>query len=93
MQKMASEDITHITPTQVRFQNNKSVESFQNFSFVNQGFNIKSVQSDGFKLNGKKNLVLYKTLNLCNLKQYGILEGNGRLDPIGEITSKTLMFW
>lgn len=34
MQKMASEDITHITPTQVRFQNNKSVESFQNFSFV-----------------------------------------------------------
>lgn len=31
MKKLASEDITHITPT--------------------QGFNIKSVQSEGFKLN------------------------------------------
>jgi ADP-ribosylation factor-like protein 3 len=72
LRSLASEDISHITPTQVRrisLANNKEQSTFLfSFCFLSlarldslhpylilsrslKGFNIKSVQSDGFKLN------------------------------------------
>ncbi|RWS30511.1 ADP-ribosylation factor-like protein 3 [Leptotrombidium deliense] len=55
LKKMASEDISHITPTQVRLSDQRrSIDQrYQLRLELNkfQGFNIKSVQSSGFKLN------------------------------------------
>lgn len=59
LKQLASEDISHITPTQVRrTQPHTWPEGISNLQFkpdtafcVYQGFNIKSVQSQGFKLN------------------------------------------
>lgn len=59
LKQLASEDISHITPTQVRRTRPHTwPEGISNLQFkpdtafcVYQGFNIKSVQSQGFKLN------------------------------------------
>jgi ADP-ribosylation factor-like protein 3 len=55
LKNLASEDITHITPTHVCTHSVRpsglSTSGFLNRLVSFKGFNIKSVQSDGFKLN------------------------------------------
>lgn len=54
LKSLASEDVSHITPTQVGHKEWIEIGSFnfriKEFLFL-KGFNIKSVQSEGFKLN------------------------------------------
>lgn len=50
LKKMASEDVTHITPTQVKPGNDLHPLTHLTRLCL-QGFNIKSVQTSGFKLN------------------------------------------
>ena len=50
LKNLASEDVSHITPTHVSTLENMFEKSYK-FSTIFKGFNIKSVQSEGFKLN------------------------------------------
>lgn len=62
LKQLSAEDISHITPTQVQIVSSPTTHALIHllqvsnkaisiFVIIHQGFNIKSVQSAGFKLN------------------------------------------
>lgn len=73
LKTLASEDVQHITPTQVFdvavVRNGEGLRSKDEF-IIFQGFNIKTVQSEGFKLTvwdigGKLTITCCAVTDLC----------------------------